>query len=90
MSEYANTAVTGLSCSYARLAAYNQGSQGGPPVPATTVSGVYVVPAYGAAGYNTLTAHGVPSCSGYYNINTAYGPNSGQDCSTKFVQKLCQ
>ena len=90
MSEYSNNSVSGLSCSYARLASYNKGSNNGPAITPGSVSGKYIVPAYGAPGYNTLTAKGVPSCSGYYNINSAYGKNSGEGCSTQFVQKLCQ
>jgi len=89
-NEYNNTAVGSSSCAYAKLARYNNGSQGmSPPVPATTVSGVYVVPAYGAPGYNTLNHGAKPSCSGYFNIQTAYGANAST-CGTKYVQKLCQ
>ena len=90
MSEYNNTTVKGASCSYASLANYNNGSQQmRPPVPATTVSGTYIVPDYQAPGYNTLSHNVGPSCSGYFNIQTAYG-NNGGSCGTKYVTKLCQ
>ena len=46
----------GGGCNYAQLGAYNQGFRGiRPPVPLTAVSGYYVVPAYSAPGYDTLT-----------------------------------
>ena len=90
MSEYTNSTVNGSGCSYAILARYNNGSQGmSPPVPATTVSGVYIVPQYSAPGYNTLSHGAAPSCSGYFNIQNAYGANACS-CATKYVQKLCQ
>jgi hypothetical protein len=90
MSEYYNSSVNGLSCSYATLAHYNNGSAGmRPPVPATTVSGKYIVPTWSAPGYNTLMHNDVPSCSGYFNIQAAYGKDAGS-CSTKYVTKLCQ
>jgi len=78
------------ACAYASLANYNNGSQGmSPPVPRGTVSGFYVVPAYGAPGYNTLMHDSAPSCSGYFNIGAAYG-TSADNCGTQFVRKLCQ
>lgn len=90
MSEYNNSTVSGPSCSYANLSNYNNGSQGmSPPVPATTVTGKYIVPTYSSPGYNTLSHNAAPSCSGYFNIQSAYGANAG-GCSTKYVQKLCQ
>jgi hypothetical protein len=88
--EYNNNTVGGSSCSYASLSTYNNGSKGmSPPVPATTVSGVYVVPSWSAASYNTLSHDSAPSCSGYFSVTNAYGKNAN-NCSTKFVQKLCQ
>jgi len=90
MNEYNNTAVNGLSCSYTTLNRYNNGSKGmNPPVPATTVSGKYIVPTYSSPGYNTLMHNSAPSCSGYFNIEGAYGKDAGS-CSTKYVAKLCQ
>jgi hypothetical protein len=89
MTEYNNSAV-GKACTYTNLSNYNSGSTGmSPPVPRTTVSGKYIVPAYSAAGYNTLLHNSGPGCSGYFNIKSAYGKNAGS-CSTKYVQRLCQ
>lgn len=90
MSEYNNSSVNGPSCSYANLNNYNAGSQGmRPPVEATTVSGKYVVPDYAPPGYNTLTNNGAPTCSGYFNIQSAYGQSAGS-CDTKFTARMCQ
>lgn len=90
MSEYNNNSVGGPSCSYAKLSHYNNGSQGmRPPVPATTVSGKYIVPDYSPPGYATLTHNAAPTCAGYFNIQGAYGKNAGS-CSTQYVSKLCQ
>lgn len=88
-SEYNNTSVTGSSCSYANLSHYNKSWPGQvqPSVPAGNVSGSYIVPSYGAPGYQTLTSD-KPSCSGYFGISNAYG-NMGKSCGTKFVSKLC-
>ena len=88
MSEYNNNAVGSSGCTYASLSNYNNGSRGmSPPVPATNTSGVYVVPVYDAPGYNTLM-HGKnrPSCTGFFNIQDAYGNNTSQE----YVKKLCQ
>lgn len=85
-SEY-NNSTTYSSCNYATLSRYNSNNKG-PPVPKGNVSGVYIVPSYTAAGYDTLV-HGFPSCSGYPNINDAYNSNDG-GCDTQFVKKICQ
>lgn len=59
MSTYGNQSntVNGPACSYVSLAGYNgvppsndKGGMGAPHVPATTVSGLYVVPDYGTIG----------------------------------------
>jgi hypothetical protein len=86
----------GAGCNYAQLGAYNLGFRGiRPPVPLTSVSGYYVVPAYSAPGYDTLT-HGPPGCGcdggsggNYFNIGKAYGQNAGS-CNTKYMGSICQ
>lgn len=85
------TAVNGLSCSYRSLDNYNKVSGSGlqVPVPRTTTTGVYVVPAYGAPGYDTLTHGKAPGCSGYFNIGGAY-MNDGGGCNQQYVTKMCQ
>ena len=81
----------GSGYNYAQLGAYNLGFQGiRPPVPRTSVSGYYVVPAYSAPGYDTLThgAAGGSSSGGYFSIGKAYG--QGEGCSTEYIGSLCQ
>ena len=90
MSEYNNNMVSKGGCNYTNLSHYNSGNKGmSPPVPATTVSGVYIVPDYQMPGYDALTYGGNASCVGYPTIQSAYGKNA-QNCSTKYIQKLCQ
>ena len=82
---------TSPACTYSNLQNYNgYGASTSPPVPASTVRGSYIVPAYGTIGYDTLT-HGssMPSCSGYFNIQNAYGSDAG-DCNTQYTQSSCQ
>ena len=84
--------VHGASCSYVNLSNYNStsaGTLGSPAVPPTTVSGHYVVPNYSAIGYGALTHDSsMPSCSGYFNIQNAYGANAAQ-CDTQYSQRPC-
>jgi len=90
MSEYNNSTVGGVGCSYATLSNYNTGNKGvKPAMQATNVTGKYIVPNYSAPGYNTLSHDSAPTCSGYFNIQGAYGGNGGS-CGTKYVQSLCQ
>lgn len=78
---------------YSQLGNYNQAYTGGcygiqSPTPVTT-SGYYVVPAYGAPGYSSLT-HGNNSCGsggGYFQIGQAYGSGT---CNTQYVSSMCQ
>ena len=81
----------GAGCNYAQLGAYNLGFRGiRPPVPLTSVSGYYVVPAYSAPGYDTLT-HGGGSGGNYFSIGQAYGQGSGSGfCNTKYMGSICQ
>lgn len=85
----------GAGCNYAQLGAYNLGFRGiRPPVPLTSVSGYYVVPAYSAPGYDTLT-HGAAGCGcggsggNYFSIGQAYGSNAG-NCNTRYMGSICQ
>jgi len=85
--------VNGPSCSYVSLANYNgvqrnPQSVGMPYVPATTVSGVNIVPNYDTIGYNALTHGDAPSCAGYFSIEGAYGSNAA-NCNTQYMQRLC-
>jgi hypothetical protein len=93
MSEYSGQLVGSSPCSYASLANYNynaptQDTLRNPPVPPTLVQGQYIVPTFGGIpGYNTLVKGG-NSCSGYADINSAYGAGAGS-CSPSYVSKLC-
>ncbi len=86
------------STQYAMLGAYNGGKcmRGiRPPVPTTNVSGVYIVPAYSAPGYDTLQhgssddGCGGASSSTYFTIGKAYGYGAGS-CNTQYMGSICQ
>ena len=86
--------VHNSSCSYVNLQNYNSqaaGTLGKPAVSrnASAVSGYYVVPNYSAIGYNALT-HGQqqPSCSGYFDITSAYGAGASQ-CDQQYSNRTC-
>ena len=82
--------VNGPPCSYATLGHYNLQSGSGPPVPAATAStsGHYIVPAYTAPPYDTLTHNSAPSCSGFFNIDSAYKTQGG-NCNQKYLTSQC-
>ena len=82
-------------CSYTQAASQctNQGVKnlrsnmaGGTAVP---TAGQYVVPGYGAIGYDALT-HGNAGggCNNYFNIEQAYGAGAGS-CSTSYSARAC-
>lgn len=83
---------------YASLGAYNGGQcmRGiRPPVPTTNVSGIYIVPAYSAPGYDTLQhgsggadGCGASSSSTYFTIGRAYGYGAGS-CNTQYMGSIC-
>lgn len=86
-SEYNNT-MGGSSCNYSQLGQYtNSYSMNGTPFQGRISSGAYIVPTWSAIGYDSLTAK-VPSCSGYSDINAAYGSDAG-DCQTTYNTSLC-
>ena len=91
MSEYTNSAVQSGPCSYTNLSTYNNGAQGMASAPAMSAAArELIVPTFGGvAGYNTVSGRGVPTCSGYANLQSAYGNNAG-GCSSQYVSKLCQ
>lgn len=94
-SSYTAAAVGPQSTNYATLGGYNTCLTGiRAPIPATSVSGYYVVPSYSSPGYDTLT-HGSNACSAggnYFQIGQAYGNGSGGCgfCNTKYMASLCQ
>ena len=58
-----------------------------PPLPRENVSGSYIIPVYGAPGYDALTFSS-RSCSGHPGINEAYGPDSLK-CNTQYTRMNC-
>ena len=76
---------------YATLGSYNgyaPGMMGSPPLLATTVTGMYVVPDYSTIGYDSLT-HGMgPYPQRYFNIRSAYGAGAG-NCNTQYMTRMC-
>ena len=88
------------ACNYTTLGHYNavnpgtvehaRASASAHPIgPGGERQGFYIVPTWGAPGYDTLT-HGLraPTCSGHFNISQAYGANAAS-CNTTFVERLC-
>ena len=80
------------ACTYNSLSKYFGNRSTLAPVPKSIVEneGEYVTPNYKPITYNTLVSHdGIPqSCSGYYNIGSAYGKDAA-NCSTKFETRSC-
>ena len=88
-TEYTKPTSGGAACTYQTLCTYNTGGQMAPmPHNAKVVSGKYIVPAYNAIGYDALTHNRAGSCSGYFNINGAYGKGAGK-CNQAYVTSLC-
>ena len=78
-----------VSQTYATLGNYNKGYQMiRAPVPSTSVSGYYIVPAYSAPGYSALT-HGQSTGGPYFRIGQAYGYGAG-NCNTRYMGSMCQ
>lgn len=88
-SEFSKPTVGGSSCEYNTLGNYYGGGGTMAAPLASTLSGVFVTPDYSAPGYNTLLHdQSVPSCGGYFNIQSAYG--AGADCcNTSFTTRMC-
>jgi len=86
MSEYNNTA-SAPSCAYAPLARYTAGYSMEVPPMGKVISGQYIVPQWAAIGYDDLTAKS-PSCSGYPNIDNAYGKGAA-NCQTTYRTSVC-
>lgn len=90
-SEWTGPAVQSSACSYATLSQYNNGAQGMnlPTAGAAAGNRISIIPTFSAPpGYNTIS-RGVPTCSGYSNMQRAYGSGSG-GCGSQYVSRLCQ
>ena len=76
--------------SYSHLGSYTTGCNKciKYPLPASTVSGYYVVPNYSTPGFSSLT-HGVDdNPTEYFQIGKAYGVGSNK-CVTTYSASLC-
>ena len=92
--EYTRPTVSSNGCAYATLDSYNQNYWGragivGPPVMSQGQSmETVVIPSYGGIGYNTLAYNqNNLSCSGYYNVKSAY-PSYPNACG-RFSAQQC-
>lgn len=74
-------------CNYANLGAYTSEYSMQVPPQGKVSSGAYIVPQWNPITYNSLTSPG-NSCSGYPNINNAYGKDAGR-CQTTYRTSLC-
>jgi hypothetical protein len=86
MSEYNNSTASGSSCSYASLDSYNAGYSMSVSPTGKPTSGVYIVPTYSPITTDSLVGAG--SCTGYPNINQAYGAGAAK-CQTTYRSSLC-
>lgn len=91
-SEWSKPSVQGGACSYATLHKYYGGS--GMAVPDASASAKVqraILPSFSPPpGYFSVSGppQNVPSCSGYANVNKAYGGVRG--CAADYAAKLCQ
>lgn len=86
-SDYVNYSAASSACSYAPLGQYTGDYSMGVPFQGKVSNGAYIVPVWGAIGYDALT-NKVPNCSGYFDVNAAYGANAG-NCQTTYRTSLC-
>lgn len=86
-SDYVNYSAGSSACNYAPLSQYTADYSMGVPFQGKVSSGSYIVPTWGSIGYDSLT-NKTPTCSGYYDINGAYGANAG-NCQTTYRTSLC-
>jgi hypothetical protein len=85
MSEYTNT--TSRAGAYSSLMNYNNG-QAMAPVSNKVVTGVMIVPSWGAPGVDTLTHGNGASRGGYFSIESAYGAGAST-CNQAYVSMPC-
>ena len=86
-SDYNHATSGGPSCAYANFQSYSKNYSMSVPPQGKVVTGQYIVPQYTAIGYESLTAV-VPNCSGYSDINAAYGKDAAS-CQTNYRTSLC-
>ncbi len=86
-NDYSGMSAGGAPCSYTSLGGYTDGYSMNVAPQGKVSSGVYIVPQWDAITYDSLTAP-VPSCSGYSNIDAAYGAGAGS-CKTSYSTAMC-
>lgn len=86
--DYSGGSSNGQACSYGELSHYNDGYSMGVPFQGKVISGNYIVPQYAPISYDSL-APKIPSCSGYGNIESAYGGPSAASCNTTYRSSAC-
>jgi len=86
-TDYNHSTSGAPSCMYANFYSYNNGYSMDVPPQGKVITGQYIVPTYDAIGYESLTAK-VPNCSGYSDINAAYGKDAAK-CQTNYRTSLC-
>lgn len=79
--------TSGPSCAYSQLSTYNDGYSMQVAPQGKNISGKYIVPTWAPISYDSLTAS-APNCSGYNNIESAYGANAAS-CQTTYRTSVC-
>lgn len=87
-SEYSGAMVKGAGCDYNHLGNYLGSNNMMAPATAGQISGVYIVPQYGAIGYDALTHGDSNNCGSHFTITDAYGAGAGM-CNTSYTTRLC-
>ena len=82
-----NNSSGGAACSYASQGNYTADYSMSVPFQGKLSKGMYITPSWGSIGHDDLT-NKVPTCSGYFDVNSAYGSNAG-NCQTTYRTSLC-
>jgi hypothetical protein len=82
-----NNSSGGAACSYASQGNYTADYSMSVPFQGKLSKGMYITPSWGSIGHADLT-NKVPTCSGYFDVNSAYGSNAG-NCQTTYRTSLC-
>jgi hypothetical protein len=87
-SEYSGGMVKGAGCDYNNLGNYLGSNNMMAPAVSGQTKGVYIVPTYGAIGYDALTHGSNGNCGSHFTISDAYGAGAGL-CNTSYTTRLC-
>ena len=88
MNKEYNNNPTSASCNYANLGSYNQNYSLNISPQGRVSAGQYVVPTWDPISYDSLTGS-IPTCSGFANIENAYGGSGAGNCQTTYRTTLC-